>query len=385
MDYNATSSHRSHCSNHGDYDSVLGCVCDDGWTGLGDFSTISGIHCDINTAAVTGLFYFVLFTNTVCMMMVARYLIVRLIGNRSLCSISLNPRSIFPVLFLAEMAVCSIFAITKIVYQDKQIVGRDLFITLIATLLPLCAQVGLVFYFFVVINCLKTYAIMMTDERRELLENRFAILSRICSMIPALSISFSIMPAVGLRYPRYSHSFAMIFHIGTGTTAWLYGIVAASAVRYLIIELQSHVDSFAQSSDDLQLVIKRLSGAYVVIIHNCFMTGFDSTIFGAYDYLLARSTYLFIVGIFGVPIGATVLMLTVSKLPRNNSRSVSVKKKFSFMRRRSSTILDFFLSLGSLSISSSTVIPTLGSTDALESHVSPAGVGTTPRTVDLGP
>jgi hypothetical protein len=270
---------------------------------------------------------------------------------RRKCTISFNPKTIFPILFLCVLIDCCTISIIKIVGQDRQIVGRDLLITLLATFSAACYQTGLVFYFLVVINCLKTYTTTMTDGRRQLLERRFLILSRICCFVPIISITFSILPTISLWCPDYWYIFAIIYHIGVGTTSWLYGILSVYTVNSLINELKNHVITFPQHSDDYCIVIKRLSRARNAIGMGSFNAGLSFFLFGINDYFLTKSIYMYMIQLIICPISATFLLLSVSKISYKSNidtigtmTSISMKMKPLLAKLKSSTNLSIMQS-----------------------------------------
>ena len=288
--------------------------------GLGDFSPEAGIHCDINQRAIADNYILLLCTNAACMLLTIRYLIVRCIEKRSLFIVRLDSKSIFPFFFLASQIVGTAICSLKILYKDQQIIGKGFTMTFLGAFLTLFAQWGLVIYFFVVIKCLKSYTAMMTVERSERVSRRFYILSRFCLMIPPTSFIYSIMPLVGLPYPRHQQIFASIFLIGDGINAWLYGILTTLSLRCLLKELKSHVESFSDGSNDIRQVLQRLTYAYYVIASMSFIIGASYVMFGSLDYLLVRSTYLFIFQQLTLPPASTVLILTVSRISSHNSK-----------------------------------------------------------------
>ena len=285
-------------------------------------------------------------------MAVLRYLIVRFREEKKATSM-FDPKHIFPFFFLAYMIDSTIFTSVKTEYPDKELVGRDLFITVVGGFLPFFAQVGAVFYFFVVTRCLESYTTMMNEEKRGRLRKQFAWLSAVCWVIPSLSAVFSFVPAIGLFYPDIDHSiFAMVYLIGSGATMWLYGILTAFTLRCLILELRSHVKSYLQCSADLHRVLWRLSFAYYVLIYNCFTIGGSLIVFGISDYLRARSTYLLVFDAVFCPIGATVLILTVSKISYTPDRVIlaaSIPVKLFFRTLRSPLKILPFIQCGRVS------------------------------------
>ena len=260
------------------------------------------------------MYYLTLSCNTACMLLIIRFFSVRCIEKKSLFIVTSDPKTIFPIFFIMCMIFITSISSLKIINKDQQIIGKDFTMTFLGAFLPLFAQYGLVTYFFVVIKCLKCYTAMMIVERCERVSSRFAILSRICWMILPTSFIYSIMLLIGLSYPHSERLFATIYLVGNGINAWLYGAVTSLSLRCLLNELKSHVESFPDNSDDIRQVVRRLTYAYNVIASMSFMIGASYVLFGSFNYLLVRSTYLFIFQQLTCPPSSTVLILTVSRM-----------------------------------------------------------------------
>ena len=266
-------------------------------------------------AAVTYLCYAVLFTTSCCLFLVTRYFIVKIIDKRSICIITTDPRTIFPLFFLLYQIDTLFYAGLKIAYQDGQIIGRDTYVTVAGCLIPVLGQVGLVLYFFIVLKFLKSYMTMIPVARRERVEGRFALLIVLCSTMFPLCCIFGFMPVVGLIYPGHLRDFGMIFLVGIGLLAWLYGWLISSALRDVLIELKNHVDSYPQSSGELKVVLRRLTRAYYVLIANCLAVGLFAILFGTIETLRRQTIFMMVLASLNCPIASTLLVLTVAKMP----------------------------------------------------------------------
>ena len=217
------------------------------------------------------------------------------------------------------------FTTMKILNQDGNLVGRDIGITIVAAGLPFFAQVGLVFYFFVVLNCLSGYGNIVGAERNQKLIHQLKYLRSVSYIIPGLSLFCKIIPSIGIAYPEYQNDFIYIYLIGNGLIAWLYGVLATMALRFLLVELKNHINSFPQSSEDLKSVVQRLTYAYYVIGGMSFAIGATYVMFGASEFWRRKCTYLFIFQQITCPPAATILILTVSRLS-NTDRNVTMKQ-----------------------------------------------------------
>jgi hypothetical protein len=75
--------------------------------------------------------------------------------KKTLWTFSSKARSAFPFISLLSLTLFFLFALLKIIYGDKQQVGKDIGITMIHAILPPVIITALVIYFFIVIKFLK--------------------------------------------------------------------------------------------------------------------------------------------------------------------------------------------------------------------------------------
>ena len=223
---------------------------------------------------------------------------------------------VFPWIFHIGMILQIVFAVDKVLYQCSNVVGKSILLTVLGSVLPIFAQVGLIVYFFVVFKFLKGYAGIMTEERQCEVYRRFAVLETSSKIIAALSFTFSMMPTVGLIFPAYQREFAMAYLIGDGCVAWIYGLLTTSALHYLLTQLREHVNNFPQACSEMRLILQRLTAAYYMIAIMSIIIGFSFTTFGYYDSFLRKSTYMFIFQQIICPPCSTLLILTVSRITK---------------------------------------------------------------------
>ena len=249
-----------------------------------------------------------------CIALISRYLFIRSIEKKVLCYISYEPKMIFPWVFLLQLFCQIIFAIAKLTFQDHQVVGKDLFLSVLCLALNFLAFLGLAIYFLVVLKFLKSYTTVLTDERNKIINNRFMTLRTINTLVPIICASSSFLVIVGLKYPQYRRVFALSCLITGGFLTLLYGFLTTSALRFVRLELISHVKGFPQSSDEVRLVLKRLTLAYYMLVVMSSAMGISYFLFCTTDSMLRKSSYLIIWLHISWPPAATILILTVSRI-----------------------------------------------------------------------
>jgi hypothetical protein len=164
-------------------------------------------------------------------------------------------KSLFPLIAIITKIEFFIFALVKFIYQDTQLVGRDIGISILSALAaPLCFT-SLTCYFFIVIKFLKSMTELenMSPEVQERVTKRFDLLTTFVYFIPPMSIVSCIIPLFGIGFPEYRDIFARASLIGCGVAAIIYGSIALNALDSLLVELAAHIDSFAQSDEDIKV------------------------------------------------------------------------------------------------------------------------------------
>ena len=263
-----------------------------------------------------GLIYVNIIGSSICNLLLLRYFVVRIIAKKKLFFLSTDPKSVFPLFFLLHGIGDFIFSVLKIASPVRPVVGRDVSITLMAVFLPVLCFCGLVLYYSVIINFLKGYSRIMRKESRDKVDQKFAILLKRSYWLPPLSMLPCLLPLIGLGLPEYTTQFGMTYLIANGVLALLYGALFNFALGFLLQELDINLKERESDigSDDLRLVYSRLKAAYFAGSGSFVMIGFSYLIFGSFQVLLRKSSYLIlIIQITTHPV-FTVLILTVSHI-----------------------------------------------------------------------
>jgi hypothetical protein len=293
---------------------------------VGDFSIIQDADCDINQAAIAALSYVDICGATICNLLILRYFIVRYKSKNSLFFISSDPKTLFPICFLLHGIGDFVFAVLKSVYDVQPVVGRDLSVTLIASILPFFCFCGLVLYYAVIIKFLKGYSRMMRPESREKVDLRFASLMKNSWALPPISLLPGLMPLFGLRYPEHVPVLGMVYLIGNGVLAICYGLFFNFALGFLLEELSIHLrNNPPEDNEDIQLVYNRLNLAHRIGSTLFFIIGFSYVIFGSWEMLLRKSSYLFLIIQITTHPTFTILILTVSHITHTRSKTAPLK------------------------------------------------------------
>lgn len=185
---------------------------------------------------------------------------------------------------------------------------------------------GLVIYYQVILAFLKGFSKMMTPAGKDRLNKKFSLLN-ICSLlIIPLSVPISLTGSISVKYPEHTRIFAKFNIIGIGCMTFIYGVLFMKALGYLLSELSSALkddNGIIKDNADLQIVSKRLNRAYYIGGGLILAGSSNMIIFGSYDFLLRKVSYLLLfVRIIGIEI-FFILIVTISKIsPLRNTKII---------------------------------------------------------------
>jgi hypothetical protein len=147
-----SSSVTARCSGNGVYcqpDDI--CICDPGWSALGDYSTFDGADCAIHEKTIEVMCYFDICQSAIFIMIVLRYILTRNLEKKGY-KFS-NPKNVFPRFFLIFGISDLALSILKVVYHE--LIGRDIASSIFQTSFSFSCFCGLVSYFQVILQFLK--------------------------------------------------------------------------------------------------------------------------------------------------------------------------------------------------------------------------------------
>mmetsp|Transcript_8055 Transcript_8055/g.8080 ORF Transcript_8055/g.8080 Transcript_8055/m.8080 type:complete len:358 (+) Transcript_8055:617-1690(+) len=318
------SNERGRCSNHGYYCDLPGkeldCICDDGWTSLGCFALVGGTDCDGQDYHSLILWYIAILTTALCMIPTLTLLFHRTLrytwNTKIIWGFEYNAKSLFPWFNQLQLFDLFLFSLLKIIYKNQQLIGRDIAITIVYLFSPLLTIISLVTYFFIVTKFLRHYTTSLNPEIRDKVLKRFNVLNKLALLIPVLSLIPSLIPIVGISMPEYRDVYAKISLIGMGLMVTMLGSLCVNALDFLLRELSSHINSFDQSDKDIIIVYKRLRLAYYGFFMNTIGIASTYWLFGIWDFLFTKTTYLFVYIICCVAIASLILIKTLSTISR---------------------------------------------------------------------
>jgi hypothetical protein len=288
--------------------------------GLGCFALVGGTDCDGQDYHSLILWYIAILTTALCMIPTLTLLFHRIFrytwNIETIRAFEYNAKSLFPWFNQLQLFAFFLFSLLKIIYKNQQLIGRDIAITVVYLFNPLIAIISLVTYFLIVTKFLRQYTISLNPEIGKKVLKRFNFLNKLALLIPVLSLIPSLIPIVGISLPKYRDVYAKISLIGMGLMVIMLGTLCVNALGFLLRELSSHINLFDQSDKDIIIVYKRLRIAYYGFFMNTIGIGSTYWLFGIWDFLFTKTTYLFFYQICCVAIASIILILTLSTISR---------------------------------------------------------------------
>lgn len=303
----------------------VGCICNTGWTCLGDFSLDGyGHECLINYSAVRILSYLIIIIPSLCNILIIRHF-VQLARRKRL---SWEYKNRFQFYFLLMGISATLYGILKISYPDDQqpLVGRDVSISLVLAFVTCFCFIGIVYYLHVIIQFLKIQARMMTSASKGRIRKKLHFLGFISwFLIPSIVI-ISILPLIGIAYPVQSRELCKAYLIGYAVLGLVYGIITCNCLGLLINEIKGHISSITTKgslvSKDLNQVVFRLNAAYYVVGVGCLVYDIICFIFAGSDLVFDTTTYFILIAFTMTSPLTFILVITVAHISQPDSNQI---------------------------------------------------------------
>lgn len=253
------------CSGHGFCQNITGlCVCDDGWSSIGDYSTRAGQSCSINITAIKALWIIEEIASIGLLIVTSKYLFKYYSMKSDIGKKSFNikdPLVVFPLCFWLESIMGIILGIIKASDPEYFAIALNPLSSVLFGLFYITGVHGCCAYMYVLIKFIAGYARMMSSEAREYISNESKILKKWSVIVAILIVPVCIIPLISIAVPGHDReavaanlvSFAFI-------ATFLIGV----CVRYLSIiisELEKHL---SESEPSPRKVSKYADVLYVV-------------------------------------------------------------------------------------------------------------------------
>lgn len=220
------------CLNHGICDEIEGkCICDVGWTSMGDFSTQSGVHCGINEMAIQALWIVSLIT---CLptLYFSITLLFNKIKNRKKQGWQFisDPQIIAIVCFVINPMSVVVASILKIVDQETFAIALHPASTLAFYLFFISVFLGGCAYLLIMIKFILGYVKVMSSESNEFIRVQNEYIRKFVWFISIIIPFTNCPPLVNLTYPFADQICLKLFLIGIILATFC---IPCAIIRYL--------------------------------------------------------------------------------------------------------------------------------------------------------
>jgi hypothetical protein len=304
----------------------VGCICDTGWSSLGDFSFIGDSPgCQMNFEGVKIISYVCIILPSITNILIIYHYVKLAKRLKTYYVISREFKTLFPLCFLIAGTCSTVTGILKVSYPEgkEPLIGRDVSISFIVFILMSGVFFGLVLYLHVIIQFLKGYSRMMSKESRERVSQKLNSLGFYSWFLPPFTLVFAIMPLISTAYPSQSKQLGMTYLIGFAIIAIVYAQITINCMSFLLKELNVYINNLQdKTSEDIQLVVKRLNAAYMIILSSSTVFGILLIIFASSDYLFYLMTYFLILMYATVPAQTYILVITVASVSHSDNKQI---------------------------------------------------------------
>lgn len=295
---------------------------------LGDFFLNAERTCN-SKLNVYFSFYSSIAVTTITTSLILRYVLKNINGNPKIRRCR-DSKFLFPWLFLLFNFGCLTLGVLKVCLQGQNymlIIGRDNFITVLASCGPFLAHSSLVLYYDVVIKMLKNFTKILTRKEKRALDRKFLILSLLALTIPILSFLCSFSISVGLLYDNHFKTICfMIYLIGSGVLSLFYGLLICLALSFVIKEFDDYIRESSFCPSGVKTIRWRFNVVFYLLSITTVATGFSFIVFGCIETIKPNTTYMLLATLTGCCMASAILTLTIA--PASSQRkSISIQMR----------------------------------------------------------
>jgi hypothetical protein len=221
-------------------------------------------------------------------------------------------------MFLIGIMFDLVIAVGNLIYMER-ISGMNNSSRLFGPFYLFFGQFGLILYFFVILNFLRSCGGHVTENIT--IDMMTQHLASMAYCIPPGSFCCCFIPYFYLVFPGFQNEFLSVYIIGNGLLALLFGFLITYAFRFVLKYLEDHISHFDQVSYEIRSIYNRLKRAYYICAIISAIVGIILVAFGSSSYLWKRSNYVFIFMRIVIPICGTILVKTTHSAMDKQHRS----------------------------------------------------------------
>ncbi len=232
------------CSYHGTCEEVTGnCKCDDGWTGIGDFSTDGGVHCSINIIAIKVLWILVLVSFPLLLYSSVKLFLIKFQTRKmkSFFGLVTDPSITIAICFILSSLFACILSILKIVDQETYSLASNPVATVLFYFFYSSLLIGVSSYILILVTFIISHAKVMPNTFKHAIRVQSEIVKKMAWFLMVLVPIFGCPPLINITYPHHDYQ-CLVGLLGAILFMSIYAVLAL--YRYLGIignELEKHL------------------------------------------------------------------------------------------------------------------------------------------------
>lgn len=254
------------CSGNGVCNESIGkCICNVGWSSIGDYALEEGVDCNIHLQAVTALWSIDLIFYCITFIVLIRLYYIRYITSKAAFQLS-EPSFQSPFFFTISVVAHIILASLRISSPERRVIGEDPAATTILIFGSTFATWTGLSFFQSNVKFLQSIVKTIPERSREIVSRRINVFKNGLPFAYALALIAAIMPMFGLRYPQYIFWFSFAYHFIIAVP--VHGFILFGMNNILqptISEIENHINS-CKANNSAQDV-----GALIVILNKLKM------------------------------------------------------------------------------------------------------------------
>jgi len=319
------------CSGNGHLDTVTGlCVCNEGWTSIGDFQPVPGLDCGINIDSVTALA-----SVSLALGMIAMPIFIMFLYKSFKGSWSLDLKQRFAIAYLLQTIMCNIYDIAQLISPEDALCGSTIYLTILMAIAFATGYGGCVVFFEAVLKLLRGIAKVTSLDAQDRMQQsvglfvaRTRYLYLICAITAIVSLVTLVVP------PNKCHIVARamftcwnVFH-----AAFAYAFnPPMTLIRKELGTFVQQMKSTSRSSDTNQLegVSKNMRIAQYCINGIFVVTTCVYLVWSASDILISRAIYVLLYCTIGVHVLSVPMLMAFTTKSKSSTASASSSSSYS--------------------------------------------------------
>lgn len=225
--------------------------------------------------------------------------------------------------------------------SSRPLIGRDLSITIPHMCSSFFLSTGLIYYYFLTTDFLKSYLRDVNPTVLGKIERKLAALSSYAWIIPVLCLLFLVFPLIGIFFPKYHKEFAMTSFIGLGVTTFFFSLFRKASSVAFTFELSNHIKNIELANGNagqLKFIVKKMTRLSNIGGTCGLLLAIVTLAFGCSDFLLHRATYFILCTFVQIPIISAFILYSLFKRESKKEQQPNKIDKFSAVFEKKESI-----------------------------------------------